>query len=172
MSLIRGHQHVCSVVSNSLQPFALQPARLLCPWGFPGKNTGVGCHFLHQGIFLTQGSSVSPALQVDSLPSEPSLTLTYQGLHALQESRTAFAPGLYSADSPTSSVSPYPLLISHIPGNRSLAHIHSLPFFFHYLPLYLRNSDTLEIEREILRRQRSKWLRMTCSLFRKTFQKR
>ena len=29
--------------------------RLLCPWDFPGKNTGVGCHFLLQGIFLTQG---------------------------------------------------------------------------------------------------------------------
>ena len=27
------------------------------PWNFPGKNTGVGCHFLPQGIFLTQGSN-------------------------------------------------------------------------------------------------------------------
>ena len=33
----------------------LQPTRLFCPWNFPGKNTGVGCHFLLQGIFLTQG---------------------------------------------------------------------------------------------------------------------
>ena len=32
-------------------------ARLLCPWGFPGKNTGVGCHFLLQGIVLTKGSN-------------------------------------------------------------------------------------------------------------------
>ena len=32
-------------------------ARLLCPWDFPGKNTGVGCHFLLKGIFLTQGSN-------------------------------------------------------------------------------------------------------------------
>ena len=31
------------------------PTRHLCPWDFPGKNTGVGCHFLLQGIFLTQG---------------------------------------------------------------------------------------------------------------------
>ena len=29
-------------------------ARLLWPWDFPGKNTGVGCHFLLQGIFLTR----------------------------------------------------------------------------------------------------------------------
>ena len=44
----------CLVVSNSSQPH-----RLLCPWAFPGKNTGVGCHFLLQGIFLTQGSNPS-----------------------------------------------------------------------------------------------------------------
>ena len=31
------------------------PTRLLCPWDSPGKNTGVGCHSLLQGIFLTQG---------------------------------------------------------------------------------------------------------------------
>ena len=42
-------------MSESLQPYGLQPARLLCPWDFPGKNTGVSCHFLLQGIFLTQG---------------------------------------------------------------------------------------------------------------------
>ena len=31
------------------------PAQLLCPWGSPGKNTGVGCHAFLQGILLTQG---------------------------------------------------------------------------------------------------------------------
>ena len=31
--------------------------RLLCPWGSPGKSTAVGCHFLLQGIFLTQVSN-------------------------------------------------------------------------------------------------------------------
>ena len=35
------------------------PARLLCPLDSPGKNPGVGCHFLLQGIFLTQGSNPS-----------------------------------------------------------------------------------------------------------------
>ena len=30
------------------------PTRFLCPWAFPGKNTGASCHFLPQGIFLTQ----------------------------------------------------------------------------------------------------------------------
>ena len=57
-----------AVVSDSLRPRGLQPARLLCPWDSPGKNTGVDCHFLIQGIFLTQGSNPSPALPADSLP--------------------------------------------------------------------------------------------------------
>ena len=56
-------------------PWGLQPTRLLCPWDFPGKNTGVGWHFLLQGIFLTQG--LIPCLlrllhwQAGSLSAEP-----------------------------------------------------------------------------------------------------
>ena len=37
----------------------LYPARLLCPWDPPGKNTGVGCQDLLQGIFPTQGLNSS-----------------------------------------------------------------------------------------------------------------
>ena len=45
--------------------------RLLCPWDFPGKSTGVGFHFLFQGIFPTQGSNpVSRIAGADALPSE------------------------------------------------------------------------------------------------------
>ena len=44
-------------VSDSLPSLGLQPIRFLYPWNFPGKNTGVGCHSLLQGIFLTQGSN-------------------------------------------------------------------------------------------------------------------
>ena len=44
-----------SVVSDTLGPHGLQPTRLLCPWDSPGKNTGVNCHALLQGIFPTQG---------------------------------------------------------------------------------------------------------------------
>ena len=45
----------CSVMSDSLQLHGREPTRLLCPWDFPGKNTGLGCHFLLQGIFPIQG---------------------------------------------------------------------------------------------------------------------
>ena len=37
-----------------LRPQGLGPSRLLCPWDFPAKNTGLGCHFLLQGIFPTE----------------------------------------------------------------------------------------------------------------------
>ena len=43
---------VPSILSDSLWPHGLQSTRLLCPWDSPGKNTGVGCHVLFQGIFL------------------------------------------------------------------------------------------------------------------------
>ena len=39
---------VASVVSDSVWPHRWQPTRLPRPWGSPGKNTGVGCHFLFQ----------------------------------------------------------------------------------------------------------------------------
>ena len=53
-------------------PWTEKPMRLLCPWNFPDKNTGVGCHFLLQGIFPTQGSKLCLLSllhgQADSLP--------------------------------------------------------------------------------------------------------
>ena len=48
----------CSVLSDSLWPHGLLPSRLLHRWDSPGKNSGVSCHFLLQGIFLTQGSNL------------------------------------------------------------------------------------------------------------------
>ena len=63
------------VLSNSLQPRGLRPARLLRPWDSPGKSTGVVCHALPQGIFLTRGSNSSLLSvlhgQAGSLPLAP-----------------------------------------------------------------------------------------------------
>ena len=61
---------VYPVMLDSLWPHGLSPGRCFCPWNLPCKNTGMGCHFLLQGTFLTQGldsgieprSLVSPAL--------------------------------------------------------------------------------------------------------------
>ena len=69
-----------SVLSNSFaQSYptlsGLQPARFLCPWDFPGKNTGVGCHFLLQGDLPDPGikpsSPVSPASAGGLFTTEP-----------------------------------------------------------------------------------------------------
>ena len=61
-----------SVVSDSLQPCGLHPTRLLRPWDSPGEKTGVGCHALLQGDLPDPGMEPrSPALQADSLLSEP-----------------------------------------------------------------------------------------------------
>ena len=49
------YMYCCSVAFDSLQPYGLWPTGLLCPWDFTDKNTGVGCHFLLQGIFPILG---------------------------------------------------------------------------------------------------------------------
>ena len=63
--------HLCSVMSYSLRPYGLSLTGLLCLLGSPGKNTGMSCHFLLQGVFLTQGSNpclLSLLHWADSLP--------------------------------------------------------------------------------------------------------
>ena len=57
-SCVRACVCLHSVVSHSLQLHGLWPTRFLCPWDFPGKDTGLGCHFLLQRIFPTQGSNL------------------------------------------------------------------------------------------------------------------
>ena len=61
-----------SVMFDPLRLHGLYPDRPLCPWDFPCKNPGVGCHFLLQGIFLVQGLNLCLLCllhwQVDSLP--------------------------------------------------------------------------------------------------------
>ena len=62
----------CCLVAKSylsLWPHGLQSTRLLCSWDFPGKNMDVGCYFLLQGIFLTQGSNST--LKADSFTTDP-----------------------------------------------------------------------------------------------------
>ena len=47
----RVSESYCTIMSDSLWSHRLQPSLLLCPWKSLGKSTGVGCHFLLQGIF-------------------------------------------------------------------------------------------------------------------------
>ena len=53
----------------------MDPASLLCPWDFPGKNTEVGCYFLLQGVFLTQGLNPRLLLASHLIPTLLKMTL-------------------------------------------------------------------------------------------------
>ena len=55
-------------MSDSVQPHRQQPSSLLCPWDSPGKNTGVGCHFLLQCMKVKSESEVA---QLCLTPSDP-----------------------------------------------------------------------------------------------------
>ena len=62
-----------SVVSNSVRPHRWKPIRLPCPWDSPGKNTGVGCHFLLQCMKVKSESEVTQLRLTLSDPMDCSL---------------------------------------------------------------------------------------------------
>ena len=61
---------VTSVVSDSVQPHRWQPTRLCRPWDSPGKNTGVGCHFLLQSRKLKSEHEVAQSCPTPSDPMD------------------------------------------------------------------------------------------------------
>ena len=63
----------CSVVSDSQRPHGLQPTRLLRPWDFPGKSTGVGCHCLLQQTGIQRGKLPMGVFNELGLKWHPSL---------------------------------------------------------------------------------------------------
>ena len=110
-------------MSNSLPPHLLQLTKLLCPWNFPGKNTGTGCYFLLQGIFPTLGSNPSPPhWQVDSLITESPGRPTHHSANLISVPQICTAPYWCSVSAqagpllgilfplPPSSTPPYPWL--------------------------------------------------------------
>ena len=79
----------------TLRSHGLWPTGLLCPWNSPGKNTGVGCHFLLQGTFPTHGSNLG----------RPHCRQSFHPLTThLQMGRTF--SGYYSRDSATCLLNP------------------------------------------------------------------
>ena len=60
-------------MSDSVQPHRWQPTRLPCPWNSPGKNTGVGCHFLLQCMKVKSESEVAQSCPTLSDPMDFSL---------------------------------------------------------------------------------------------------
>ena len=74
-----------SVVSNSVWLHRWQPTRLLCPWDSPGKNTGVGCHFLLQWMKVKSESEV--ARLCPTLSNLMDCSLPGSSIHGISQAR-------------------------------------------------------------------------------------
>ena len=75
-------------MSDSVRPHRWQPTRLPCPWDFPGKNTGVGCHFLLQ--CMKAKSEVAQRVQLFATPQ----TAAYQAPPSMGFSRQGYWSGV------------------------------------------------------------------------------
>ena len=87
-------------MSDSVRPQRWQPIRLPCPWDSPGKNTGVGCHFLLQWMKVKSESEVAQSFPTLSDPMDcsspgPSIHGIFQA-RVLEWVAIAFSDGLYS----------------------------------------------------------------------------
>ena len=91
---------VASVVSDSMRPHRRQPTRLPGPWDSPGKNTGVGCHFLLQCKSLSR-------VQLLAIP----WTAAYQAPLSMGFSRQEYWNGV-----PLPSLAPFLLSAKYFPG--------------------------------------------------------
>ena len=80
----------CSVVSDSQRPHGLQPTRVLRPWDPPGKNTGVGCHFLLQCMKMESESEVAQSCPTPSDPMDCSLPGS--SIHGIFQARVLESP--------------------------------------------------------------------------------
>ena len=77
-------------MSDSVRPHRRQPTRLLCPWDSPGKNTGVGCHFLLQYMKMKSESEVAQSCLTIRNPMDCSLPGS--STHGSFQARVAFLP--------------------------------------------------------------------------------
>ena len=72
-------------MSNSVWPHRRQPTRLPCPWDSPGKNTGVGCHFLLQCMKVKSESEVAQSCPTPCDPMD--CTLPGSSVHGIFQAR-------------------------------------------------------------------------------------
>ena len=105
-----------SVVSHSLWPHGLQPSRLLHPWDFPSKSTGVGCHFLLQFMKVKSESEVAQLCPTLSNPMDCSLPGS-----SVKYARWQYTGLTYSFSKFEQSIVPCPVLtVASCPAYRFL----------------------------------------------------
>ena len=97
-----------SVVSDSLRPHGLQPTRLLHPWDFPGKSTGVGCHCLLQCMKVESENEVAQSCLTLSDPMDCSLPGS--SIHGIfQATVLEWGAIAFSLNTPIRDQTPWPL---------------------------------------------------------------
>ena len=111
-------------MSDSVQPHRQQPTRLLHPWDSPGKNTGVGCHFLLQCMKVKSESEVTQSCPTLSDPMDCSLPGS--SVHGIFQERVlewgaiAFSvsnmSSLYIFEINSLSVASFAIVFSHSEG--------------------------------------------------------
>ena len=96
-------------MSDSVRPHKWQPTRLPCPWDSPGKNTGVGCHFLLQCMKVNSEREVTQSCPTLSDPMDCS-TRSFPSHHQLPEPAQTHVHGVSDAIQPSDPLScPSPL---------------------------------------------------------------
>ena len=78
-------------MSDSVRPHRWQPTGLFCPWDSPGKNTGVGCHFLLRCIKVKSESEVAQSCPTLSDPMD---CVAYQAPPSMGVSRQEYWSGV------------------------------------------------------------------------------
>ena len=92
-------------MSDSVQPHRRQPNRLPCPWDSPGKNTGVGCHFLLQCMKVKSESEVTQLCPTLSDPMDCSLAGS--SVHGIFQARVLeWGAIAFSGHLPTQTLKP------------------------------------------------------------------
>ena len=114
--MLKGYYAVASVVSDSVRPQRRQPTRLPRPWDSPGKNTGVGCHFLLHCMKVKSESDVAQSCltlsdPMDCSPPGPSVHGIFQA-RVLEWVAIAFSEKAINISSYTAAVAFSVLLIS------------------------------------------------------------
>ena len=120
-------------MSDSVRPHRRQPNRLLCPWDSPGKNTGVGCHFLLQCMKVKSESEVIQLCPTLSNPMDGSLPgkSTGVGCHCLLQKFLLAILMLWSNCSKSVSFLSLAVLTDHF-----VLTIHSLNNGSHFLAFF------------------------------------
>ena len=99
---------VASFVSDSVRPHGLQPTRLLRPWDSPGKNIGVGCHFLIQCMKVESESEVTQSCL--TLSDSMDCSLPGSSIHGIFQARVlewgAIAFSIWITSSPLNQRAP------------------------------------------------------------------